>query len=46
MNVKINASGYNDKDFVIDVIAKGEDIENKTIALEKEIIEIVNSKIG
>lgn len=46
MNVKINASGYNDKDFVVDVIAKGEDIENKTIALEKEIIEIVNSKIG
>ena len=46
MNVKINASGYNDKDFVIDVIAKGEDIENKTIALEKEIIEIVNSKIS
>ncbi|TWJ00004.1 glutamate formiminotransferase/formiminotetrahydrofolate cyclodeaminase [Mucilaginibacter frigoritolerans] len=46
MNVKINASGYNDKDFVVDIIAKGEDIENKTIALEKEIIEIVNSKIG
>ena len=46
MNVKINASGYNDKDFVVDIIAKGEDIENKTIALEKEIIEIVNSKIS
>jgi glutamate formiminotransferase / formiminotetrahydrofolate cyclodeaminase len=46
MNVKINASGYNDKDFVIDVIAKGEDIESKTIVLEKEIIEIVNSKIS
>ncbi|WP_259068286.1 glutamate formimidoyltransferase [Mucilaginibacter sp. X4EP1] len=46
MNVKINASGYNDKEFVVDIIAKGEDIENKTIALEKEIIEIVNGKIG
>ena len=46
MNVRINASGYDDKIFVTDIIAKGKDIENKTIALESEILKIVNEKIG
>jgi glutamate formiminotransferase/formiminotetrahydrofolate cyclodeaminase len=46
MNVRINASGYDDKTYVNDIIAKGKKIENDTIALEKEIIEIVNKKIG
>ena len=46
MNVKINASGYKDKAFVQKVLADGTGIENKAIALEKEIIEIVNGKIG
>jgi glutamate formiminotransferase/formiminotetrahydrofolate cyclodeaminase len=46
MNVKINASGYKDKDFVTDIIAKGNDIEHKAIALEAEVIELVNGKIG
>ena len=46
MNVKINASGYKDKGFVTDIIAKGNDIEQKAIALEAEIIELVNEKIG
>jgi glutamate formiminotransferase/formiminotetrahydrofolate cyclodeaminase len=46
MNVRINASGYDDKSFVTDIIAKGKDIENKTIALETEILNIVNEKIG
>ncbi|MEZ2336455.1 glutamate formimidoyltransferase [Mucilaginibacter sp. RCC_168] len=46
MNVKINASGYKDKDFVTDIIAKGNDIEQKAIALEAEVIELVNGKIG
>jgi glutamate formiminotransferase/formiminotetrahydrofolate cyclodeaminase len=45
MNVKINASGYKDKVFVDDVISRGTEIEKKTIALEGEIIELVNSKI-
>ena len=34
------------KSFVNDIIAKGKEIENKAIALETEIVEIVNSKIG
>jgi glutamate formiminotransferase / formiminotetrahydrofolate cyclodeaminase len=46
MNVRINASGYDDKDYVADVIAKGKDIENKTIALEEAILKVVNEKIG
>ncbi|MCF8423642.1 MAG: glutamate formimidoyltransferase [Bacteroidia bacterium] len=46
MNVRINASGYDDKIYVNDIIAKGKDIENKTIALETEILKIVNDKIG
>jgi len=46
MNVRINASGYDDKIYVNDIIAKGKDIENKTMALETEILKVVNEKIG
>lgn len=46
MNVRINASGYDDKTFVNDIIAKGKEIENKTIEIEAEILKIVNEKIG
>ncbi len=46
MNVRINASGYDDKSYVNDIIAKGKDIENKTMALEAEILKTVNEKIG
>ena len=45
MNVKVNASSYKDKDFVIDIISQGNEIERKVIALEAEIIELVNKKI-
>jgi glutamate formiminotransferase/formiminotetrahydrofolate cyclodeaminase len=46
MNVRINASGYNDKDFVNEIIAKGKDLEQNTLAKEAEILLIVNEKIG
>lgn len=46
MNVKINASGYKDKDYVVDIIYRGKEIEREAIALEAEIIELVNGKIG
>ena len=46
MNVRINAAGYKDKTFTTDIIAKGKAIEDKAIALEAEILEIVNGKIG
>ena len=46
MNVRINASGYNDKTFVNDILAKGKEIEQKTIATEAAILKIVDEKIG
>jgi len=46
MNVRINASSYDDKAFVTDIIAKGKEIESRAIALEAEIIKLVNEKIG
>ena len=46
MNVRINASGFDDKAVVNDILAKGKDIEEKTIALEAAILKIVNDKIG
>jgi glutamate formiminotransferase/formiminotetrahydrofolate cyclodeaminase len=45
MNVKINASGYKDKTYTDDIISQGQELELKTIVLEAEIIELVNSKI-
>ena len=32
--------------FANDIVAKGKEIENKAIALETEILKIVNEKIG
>ncbi len=46
MNVRINAAGYADKEFITDLIARGADIQTKAIALEAEIIGLVNEKIG
>ena len=46
MNVKINASGYNDKNFVKQIIEKGNAIEQEAIQLEQEIVQYVNSKIN
>ena len=46
MNVRINAAGYDDKNYVKDIIARGKEIEDKTIALETTILKMVNEKIG
>jgi glutamate formiminotransferase / formiminotetrahydrofolate cyclodeaminase len=45
MNVKINASGYKDKDFINTIITEGNELERKAIELEAQIIGLVNSKI-
>ncbi len=45
LNVKINASGLNDKTFVEEILKKGLEIENKAKQLEAELIEMVNAKI-
>jgi len=46
MNVKINASGYKDKAYTADIIKQGEELERQAIALEEEVIGIVNEKIA
>ena len=46
MNVRINAAGCEDKKIVEDIIKKGKELESKAIALESQIIEVVNKKIG
>lgn len=46
MNVRINASGYDDKTWVADILARGKEIENKTIALEADILKIIDGKLG
>lgn len=46
LNVKINAAGLDDKAQAQELIARGTEIEQKAILAEKEILEIVNAKIG
>lgn len=46
MNVRINAKDFDDKNFVTTIILKGSEIEKNAFAMEKEIIKIVNDKIG
>ncbi len=46
MNVRINATGYHDKSYTADIIAKGKEIEEKAILKEAEIIRMVQEKIG
>ena len=46
MNVKINASGLDDKQFVANMLAKAEELEQKGDLLEKDIVEIAKEKFG
>jgi glutamate formiminotransferase/formiminotetrahydrofolate cyclodeaminase len=46
LNVKINASGLDDKAFASDIMYRGEDIQKQANELEAEILRVVNSKIG
>jgi len=45
LNVKINSKDVQDKQWVGDILARGRDIEQQAIALEREILEAVNSKM-
>lgn len=45
LNVKVNASGLEDKQFAKSIIASGYEIVSKATAKEEEIIKLVNSKI-
>lgn len=46
LNVKINSASLNDKDYTAKVLADGQIILEKTLALESLIIEVVNKKIA
>lgn len=46
LNVKINATGLHDKTFVAQILQQVNDIVEKTIETEAQILEIVNRKIG
>jgi glutamate formiminotransferase/formiminotetrahydrofolate cyclodeaminase len=46
LNVKINASGLQDKAFVEKMLSEGNRIQDSAIAMESEILYIVNSKIS
>lgn len=45
LNVKINAAGLKDREFADDLLARGAEIERKSIEREAEILAIVNGKI-
>jgi glutamate formiminotransferase/formiminotetrahydrofolate cyclodeaminase len=45
LNVKINAAGMKQSDFAKEKLHNGAELESKAMALEKEILEIVNGKI-
>src|SRR5262249_34225583 len=45
LNVRINAAGYDDKNFVNEMIATGKKIEEQAIEMEREILKIVSTKI-
>ena len=46
MNVKVNAGGLDDKDFVEDIISKGREIETRAVIEEETIINIVEAAIS
>lgn len=45
LNVKINASTFDDKNFVADILERGETIKQSTLKMEAEIMDIVEQKI-
>jgi glutamate formiminotransferase/formiminotetrahydrofolate cyclodeaminase len=46
LNVKINSGNLKNKEFVLAVLEEVNDLEQKTVRLEKEILEITKKKIG
>jgi glutamate formiminotransferase/formiminotetrahydrofolate cyclodeaminase len=46
LNVKINAAGLDDKEYVQNMLDEGSKIESGAIEKEKQILKIVNSKIS
>ncbi|MHC4696020.1 MAG: glutamate formimidoyltransferase [Planctomycetota bacterium] len=45
LNVKINSGDVQDKEWIDEILAQGREIQERAIALEKEILNIVNAKM-
>ena len=45
LNVRINTPSLKDREFAEDRLAKGKEIQDKTIAMEQEILAIVDAKL-
>jgi glutamate formiminotransferase/formiminotetrahydrofolate cyclodeaminase len=45
LNVKINASSYNDKAFTSEKINNGTEMEKKAIAIEQAVLDLINKTI-
>ena len=45
LNVKINSADVEDKAWIKDILARGQEIQDKAVALEREILENVNGKL-
>lgn len=45
LNVRINAAGLKDREFAEKMLGEGAEIERRAIAMESEIMEIVNNRI-
>jgi glutamate formiminotransferase/formiminotetrahydrofolate cyclodeaminase len=45
LNVRINASGLHDKAFLAEVLHRAQQLADETVALEKEVLGIVESKL-
>jgi glutamate formiminotransferase/formiminotetrahydrofolate cyclodeaminase len=46
MNVRINTESLEDRNYANEVLIKGKEIEDKAIALETEILKIIDGKLG
>ncbi len=46
LNVKINAAGLNDKNFVENILQRGQEIQDKATMFEQNILGVVNKKIA
>jgi glutamate formiminotransferase/formiminotetrahydrofolate cyclodeaminase len=46
LNVKINCAGLTDKAYVAEIVAQGAELERQALEKEREILAVVNSKIG
>ncbi len=45
LNIKVNASGLNDKEYVKEIISKGEDLEGKALMEEEAVLSLIEAAI-